>query len=111
MKHETKHSTTTITTNIQSDGRGLTKVKIGEFFDSGRNVFIATDVDASKSMRAVFNEFGVEVDEYVINNHKQADYFTFFRNNPFFKFPSNILANIQVFQEILEYGNDKKEGM
>lgn len=46
------------------DGKGLTRGKIGEFFDSGRNVFIATDVDGSKSIRAIYNEFGVEVDEY-----------------------------------------------
>lgn len=80
------------------DGRGLTKVKIGEFFDSGRNVFIATDVDASKSIRALFNEFGVEVDEYVIISsafqiiiHVQADLLSLFPINihPTFDSPSD----------------------
>lgn len=47
------------------DGKGLTKNKIADFFDSGRSVFIATDINASKSIRLVFNEFGVDVDEYV----------------------------------------------
>ncbi|KAL4481436.1 hypothetical protein ABPG74_007525 [Tetrahymena malaccensis] len=46
------------------DGKGLTKNKIAEFFDSGRNVFIATDIDSSKTIRQLYNEFGVDIDEY-----------------------------------------------
>lgn len=51
--------------NIAKDGKGLTKNKVEEFFDSGRNVFIATDMDASKSIRLLFNEFGTEINNYV----------------------------------------------
>jgi len=51
--------------SLASDGKGLTKGKIEEFFDSGRNVFIATDVDASKGIRLLYNEFGFDLNEFV----------------------------------------------
>lgn len=52
------------------DGKGLTKNKVEEFFDSGRNVIIATDIDASKSIRLLFNEFGVDINSYVNSDKK-----------------------------------------
>jgi len=33
------------------DGKGLTKNKLLDFFDSGHNIFIASDIDASKFFR------------------------------------------------------------
>jgi len=38
--------------------------KILEFFDSGRNVLIAADVDTSKVFRQLINQFGVETDQF-----------------------------------------------
>ena len=39
-------------------GKKVTKTGLVNFFDSGRNIFIATDIDADKSIRGLFNEFG-----------------------------------------------------
>ena len=50
---------------FEKDGKGLTKSKIEEFFDSGRNAFIASDVDAPKGIRLLYNEFGFDLNEYV----------------------------------------------
>ncbi len=46
----------------------MTRKRILDFFDSGRNVFIAGDIDSSKGFRSLFNEFGVEIDEIVNKN-------------------------------------------
>lgn len=37
-----------------------------EFFDSGRNLLIAGDIDMTKPYRFLFNNLGVEVDEIVL---------------------------------------------
>ena len=44
-------------------GKKVTKTGLVNFFDSGHNIFIATDIDADRNIRGVFNEFGYELDE------------------------------------------------
>jgi len=45
------------------DPKFLKQNQILEFFDSGRNVIFAGDVDTSKFFRLVANNFGVEFDK------------------------------------------------
>ncbi|EGR30314.1 hypothetical protein IMG5_135110 [Ichthyophthirius multifiliis] len=82
------------------DGKGLTKNKIIDFFDSGRNVFIASDIDASKTIRQIFNEFGVDLDSIgssVLDHFNYADQID---NNQIF---SNNIINQPVICPQLKY--------
>lgn len=46
------------------DGKGLTKKMLVDFYDAGHNVFMAGDIDSSKFFRQIYNEFGVEFDDF-----------------------------------------------
>lgn len=59
----------------ESDPRVIKPAKILEFFDAGKNVLIAGDIDTSKAYRQLFNNFGVDVDELgskVVDNFNNA---------------------------------------
>lgn len=45
---------------IESDT--LKPTDLVSFFDSGRNIFVVADIDASRAYRKMFYSFGVELD-------------------------------------------------
>jgi hypothetical protein len=49
----------------ESDPRIIKSNYLLEFFDSGRNLLIAGDIDTSKVYRQLFNSFGVDIDVIV----------------------------------------------
>ena len=56
-----------ICNNIESKSQ----IKINDiisYFDEGGNVVLIPDIDTSKSFRKLFYSFGIELDEFVIND-------------------------------------------
>lgn len=58
MHIEQRYVSTTI---IESET--LKPSDLVSFFDSGRNIFVVADIDASRAYRKMFYSFGVELDE------------------------------------------------
>lgn len=46
----------------ESDPRMIKASNLLEFFDAGRNLIVAGDIDTSKVFRQLFTNFGVELD-------------------------------------------------
>ena len=44
-------------------GKKVTKIGLTNFFDAGKNIFMATDIDADRNIRSLYNEFGYSLDE------------------------------------------------